>query len=239
MIDPIKPENLLLLDIETVPASPRYEELDDRARELWEKKSRSLRSGQETAEELYEKAGLFAEFGKVVCITVAFFHGEEGERQLRITSFCDEDERGVLEGFAELLKRSFKGKDRYLCAHNGKEFDFPYLARRMLILGIDLPDPLKIAGKKPWEVPHLDTMELWGFGDRRNSTSLDLLAYVLGIPTPKDDIDGSEVGWVFWEEGDLDRIRTYCEKDVLTLAQLILRFRNEAFIPDDRIEVVT
>ncbi|MFB6258860.1 MAG: ribonuclease H-like domain-containing protein [Flavobacteriales bacterium] len=238
MIRHIDPEQLLFLDIETVPQHRHYDELDEWGRELWEKKSKSFKEEGADAEELYGKAALFAEFGKIVCISVAFFHQEGGERHLRITSYAQESEGELLHAFADLLERSFKKGERLLCAHNGKNFDFPFIGRRMLINGITLPPPLRVAEMKPWEMPFFDTMELWRFGERGGTVSLDLLAYVLGIPSPKADIEGSEVGMLYWEEGDLDRIRTYCEKDVETLAQVLLRFRNEAILPEDRIRFI-
>jgi uncharacterized protein YprB with RNaseH-like and TPR domain len=237
MLRHIDPEQLLFLDIETVPQHPFYDGLDEKGRELWEKKSRSLKD-EGDPEELYQKAGLFAEFGRIICISVGFFHQEEGTRHLRITSYAQEDEAELLKGFAELLERSSPKGDRLLCAHNGKNFDLPFIARRMLAQGIPLPSSLRVAEMKPWEMPFLDTMDLWRFGERGGSVSLDLLAYTLGIPSPKDDIDGSEVGMVYWEEGDLDRIRTYCEKDVQTLAQVLIRLYNEDPLPDDRIRIV-
>ncbi len=237
MLRHIDPEQLLFLDIETVPQHPFYDGLDEKGRELWEKKSRSLKDEGEP-EELYQKAGLFAEFGRIVCISVGFFHQENGERHLRLTSYAQEDEAELLQSFAQLLERSTQKSERLLCAHNGKNFDFPFIARRMLAHGISLPGALRVAEMKPWEMPFLDTMELWRFGERGPSVSLDLLAYTLGIPSPKEDIDGSEVGMVYWEEGDLDRIRSYCEKDVETLAQVLLRFYGEAILPSDNISSV-
>jgi uncharacterized protein YprB with RNaseH-like and TPR domain len=237
MLRHIDPEQLLFLDIETVPQHPFYDGLDEKGRELWEKKSRSLKD-EGDPEELYQKAGLFAEFGRIICISVGFFHQEDGTRHLRITSYAQEDEADLLKGFGELLERSSPKGDRLLCAHNGKNFDFPFIARRMLAQGIPLPSSLRVAEMKPWEMPFLDTMDLWRFGERGGSVSLDLLAYTLGIPSPKDDIDGSEVGMVYWEEGDLDRIKAYCEKDVQTLAQVLIRLYNEAPLPEDRIRIV-
>ena len=238
MLRQTDPEQLLFLDIETVSQHRDYDELDERGRELWEKKSRSLQEEGTDPEELYQKAGLFAEFGKVVCISVGFFHQEGGERHLRITSYAEKDESELLQAFAQMLDRWSQQGERLLCAHNGKNFDFPFLARRMVISGISLPAPLRVAEMKPWEMPFLDTMDLWRFGGRGASVSLDLLAYSLGIPSPKDDIDGSEVGMIYWEEGDHGRIKSYCEKDVETLAQVLLRFYNSALLPEERIKVV-
>ncbi len=229
---------VLFLDIETVPAVYRYEDLDERARGLWDTKCGYMIRDGGTAEEAYAKAGIFAEFGRIVCISVGFIQERAGERTLRIKSFSDVYEEVLLGEFAEMLRDHFGKTWRVLCAHNGKEFDFPYIARRMLINGLPVPAPLATAGMKPWEVPHLDTLELWKFGDRKNFTSLDLLVHVFGIPSPKGDISGADVGRVFWEDEDLDRIVTYCEKDVVAIAQLLLRYRGEDLIPDDRVVVV-
>ena len=155
-----------------------------------------------------------------------------------MTSFYGEDEVQLLNDFADLLNSHFNVSGHVLCAHNGKVFDFPYIARRMLIQGLQLPRMLNIAGKKPWEVPHLDTMELWKFGDFKNYTSLNLLAHVFGVPTPKGDIDGSQVGRVYWEEGDLDCIERYCKKDVVTVAQLTLKFRGEQLLEESEVVMV-
>ena len=181
------------------------------------------------------KAGIFAEFGKIVCISVGLFHGSAHHREFRLKSFFGEDEKALLTDFASLLNQYFNNPDQLLCAHNGKEFDFPYIARRMLVHGIALPLLLDIAGKKPWEVAHLDTMELWKFGDRKNFTSIALLTKLFDIPSPKDDMDGSMVGQVYWEENGLDRIEHYCRQDVLALAQLMLRYRGEPLLAEDQV----
>jgi len=223
---------VLFLDIETVSTHAKYDELSDRMKKLWEKKSLKIRKSEtETAEELYPRAAIYAEFGKIIVISVGFLNGGE----FRIKSFYGDDEKILLQEFAELLNRYYNYPDSMLCAHNGKEFDFPYIARRMIINGIDLPVPLQIAGKKPWEIRHLDTMELWKFGDYKNYTSLDLLTAIFDIPTPKDDIDGSMVGEVYWQQNDLERIKEYCQKDVLAIAQLMRRYLNEPLISEENI----
>lgn len=224
---------ILILDIETVPQYPAFDTVPDRWRQLWEKKAAFLkRSEEQTAEDLYSRAGIYAEFGKIVCISVGFFNRSGNFWQFRVKSFYGDDEKELLREFAKLLTRHFDDPGNLLCAHNGKEFDFPYLCRRMLINQVEIPDLLNITGKKPWEVNHLDTMELWKFGDFKSFTSLELLASVFEIPTPKDDIDGSQVWTVYWNERDLERIRTYCQKDVVTVAQLLLRFRGEELMEE-------
>lgn len=226
MLDDLKLEDVLFLDIETVPLVYRYTDLDDTMKTLWEQKCRNTE--QESAEQQYEKAGTKSEFSKIICISVGFLK----DRKFRIKSFYGDDEKALLIGFADTLNRYFNRKEHKLCAHNGKEFDFPFIARRMLINGVKLPSMLNMSGKKPWEIPHLDTMEMWKFGDYKNYTSLSLLAAVFNIPTPKDDINGADVSRVYWEEKDLQRIVTYCQKDVITIAQLVLRFRGEPLIED-------
>ncbi|RYD91164.1 MAG: 3'-5' exonuclease, partial [Sphingobacteriales bacterium] len=186
---------------------------------------------------IYERAGIYAEFGKIICISCGCIHADGDERKLLLKSYAGDDEAALLREFATSLQQHWARPDRYLCAHNGKEFDYPYLCRRMIINGIAIPEPLLIAGRKPWEVRHLDTMELWKFGDFKSYTSLNLLAAALGVPSPKDDIDGSMVGDVYWKEKDLDRIVRYCQKDVITLANVLLRYHCEEVIPSERVEI--
>ncbi|RIV35073.1 3'-5' exonuclease [Flagellimonas lutimaris] len=230
-------EHILFLDIETVPQQQHFSDLDETAQQLWEQKTQYQRKDEFTAEEFYERAGIWAEFGKIVCISVGYFIHKGENRNFRVTSFYGEEIK-ILREFKQLLKDHFSQVKHLLCAHNGKEFDFPYIARRMVINGINLPYKLDLFGKKPWEVPHLDTMELWKFGDYKHYTSLKLLAYVLGIPSPKEDMDGGMVKDVFYKENDLDRIVTYCELDVVTTAQVFLRLRNEERLDDDEIKKV-
>lgn len=230
-------EHILFLDIETVPQQQHFTDLDETAQLLWEQKTQYQRKDEFTAEEFYERAGIWAEFGKIVCISVGYFTHKGDVRSFRVTSFHGAETQ-ILKQFKQLLKDHFSQAKHLLCAHNGKEFDFPYIARRMVINGINLPYKLDLFGKKPWEVPHLDTMELWKFGDYKHYTSLKLLAYVLGIPSPKDDMDGSMVKDVFYQQKDIDRIISYCELDVVTTAQVFLRLRNEALLADDEIRKV-
>lgn len=234
MIKRIKLEHILFLDIETVPEQQHFDDLDDTSKALWEQKSQYQRKEDFSAEEFYERAGIWAEFGKIVCISVGYFVLKNNSRNFRVTSFFGEEIK-ILKDFKILLETHFNKPHHLLCAHNGKEFDFPYIARRMIINGIDIPFKLDLFGKKPWEVPHLDTLELWKFGDYKTYTSLKLMAHVLGIPSPKDDIDGSEVRNVFYEENDIDRIVVYCEKDTVTVAQILLRLRNEDILTDREI----
>lgn len=237
MIKRINLENILFLDIETVPEFQYFDQLDDQTKHLWDLKSQYQRKDDFTAEEFYERAGIWAEFGKIVCISVGYFVCRGDTRNFRVTSFYG-DEIKILKDFKNLLESHFHKPQHLLCAHNGKEFDFPYIARRMLINRIDLPFKLDLFGKKPWEVPHLDTLELWKFGDYKTFTSLKLLTHILGIPSPKDDIDGSEVYKVYYEDNDIDRIIIYCEKDTIAVAQVFLRLRNEDILTEDEIQSV-
>lgn len=237
MLEKINLEHILFLDIETVPQFEKYTELKPLTQELWESKTQYHRKDEFTPEEFYERAGIWAEFGKIICISVGHFHYKGSQRKFRVTSFHGEEERLLVE-FKNLLESHFNASHHLLCAHNGKEFDFPYIARRMIINGIRLPFKLKLFGKKPWEVPHLDTMELWKFGDYKHYTSLKLLAHIFGIPSPKEDIDGSQVREVYYEEKDIDRIIQYCERDTITVAQILLRFRNEELMDDSEITSV-
>ena len=234
MLQKINLEHILFLDIETVPEEENFQLLSNAKKELWEHKSQYQRKDEFTAEEFYERAGIWAEFGKIVTISVGYFNVKGNSRNFRVTSFYGE-EKELLKDFKNLLDTHFNAPHHLLCGHNGKEFDFPYIARRMIINSMSLPHKLDLFGKKPWEIPHLDTMELWKFGDYKHFTSLKLMANILGIPSPKEDIDGSMVKAVYYEEKDLDRIIKYCELDVVTTAQVFLRLRNDQLLEEDEI----
>ncbi len=224
MIQKIPIENILFLDIETVPQIDSWNNVDPTTQYLWDKKTRFQRKEEIEASDFYEeRAGIMAEFGMVVCISIGMMDNNTGK--LKIKTFSGQ-EKDLLNSFCELFN-SPRLNNVILCAHNGKEFDFPYIARRLLINGIQPPVPFQMFGKKPWEIPHIDTMELWKFGDWKSYVSLELLAHIFGIPTPKDDIDGSMVTDIFYKDGDIDRIIHYCEKDVLTLANVFRRMRQE------------
>lgn len=235
MLEQLDLSKVLVLDIETVSQHPTYEDLDDRWQYLWNKKASIIGKGEQTPESIYGRAAIYAEFGKIICISAGIFSRSGRSWQFRIKSFYGDDEKMLLREFTQMLERHFDEPDNLLCAHNGKEFDYPYISRRCLINGVDIPRILNIAGKKPWEVTLLDTMELWKFGDYKSFTSLELLAAAFEIPTPKDDIDGSMVGEIYWKENDLERIRHYCQKDVITVAQLMLRFRKENLLDESDI----
>ncbi|HLI93192.1 MAG TPA: 3'-5' exonuclease [Puia sp.] len=231
--------NILFLDIETVSQYSSFHEVPEDWQELWRHKADSLVRDKApvTPEELYGRAAIYAEFGKVICVSCGVLSGPPAGRKLLLKSFYGDDEKDLLMRFYDLLHKWGSEGQKYLCAHNGKDFDFPYLCRRMVIHGMNLPSVLNLAGKKPWEVPHLDTMELWKFGEYKCYISLHLLANTLGIPTPKDDIDGSQVGDVYWVQRDLPRIVTYCQKDVVTVAQVYLRLHGEPPVRQENIEI--
>ncbi len=235
MLSYLKLDRVLVIDIETVPQKEKFEDLSLETQALWEQKSFYQRIDGQTAAQFYDKAGIWAEFGKIVCISIGIFHLKRNQIHLRINSFAHSDEKTILEQFINLLGDN---DHSLLCAHNGKEFDFPYLCRRMLINGLQIPNILQIAGKKPWEINHLDTMELWKFGDHKAYTSLNLLANIFNLPTPKGDMDGSQVKDVYYKQKGLARIAKYCEADVITTAQILLRFKGLSVIPAENITLV-
>ena len=240
MLNHIQPENILFLDIETVPQYSDFHQLDETTQHLWEQKTVSICKDGQTPADVYGRAGIYAEFGKIVCISVGLIRQlPDGQPECRLKSCFGDDEAKLLKEFSEIVTRFGHQHNMQLCAHNGKEFDFPYIARRMLINGIELPAVLDIAGKKPWEVSFLDTMDLWRFGDYKCYTSLKVLTHIFGIPSPKDDIDGSQVAGVYWQERDLPRIVRYCEKDVLAIAQLLLRYKGMKLVLPENVSSST
>jgi 3'-5' exonuclease len=230
--------NILFLDIETVSQYASFNEVPEVWKELWSRKAEFLIKDKQAggAEIVYNRAGIYAEFGKIICISCGVISGSGEEKKLSLKSFFGHDEKEILLQFSEMLTRWAPDNNKYLCAHNGKEFDFPWLCRRMIINSLPVPALLNISGKKPWEIQHIDTVDLWKFGDYRAYTSLNLLAHALDIPTPKDDIDGSMVGEVYWQQQDLARIVTYCQKDVITVAQIYLRLNDNRLIRAQNIE---
>ncbi|MDX1349095.1 MAG: 3'-5' exonuclease [Putridiphycobacter sp.] len=223
-------EKVLFLDIETVPEVYNFSDLDEKTADLYSQKTKFFQKDGLSAADVYDRAGVYAEFGKIVTISCGIVSENRNGKSIRLKSFSSHDERKLLLDFAELLNGYYNTPNHALCGHNAKEFDFPFIARRMLINGIDIPEILDIAGKKPWEVNLLDTMELWKFGDYKHYTSIALLCHIFQVPTPKDDISGADVARVYYEEDDLERITTYCEKDVIALIQLFLKFRNEPLV---------
>ena len=232
MLENYKLSNILFLDVETAPVIYKYNDLSENIRQLWDSKFRY--STSESPESQYKKAGVYAEFAKVVCISMGNFYNGK----FYIKSFTSTDEKEILTQFSEHLAKFYNSDDNNLCAHNGKEFDFPFLCRRFLINRMNLPKILSISGKKPWEVKLLDTMEMWKFGDYKNYTSLNLLAHVFNLPSPKDEIDGSDVARVFWEEKDLEKIKKYCGKDVITLANVFCMLNTHEPIANENVVFV-
>ena len=238
MLENIKLQNVIFLDIETVSQQAEFKKLNKNWKSLWEKKASYQLKEEQTAEDLYERAGIYAEFGKVICISVGLLREDQGKKDFRIKSYYGDDEKQLLKSFCKMLQTHFISSDYLLCAHNGKEFDFPFLARRILVNGLKLPYLLDIAGRKPWEVQHLDTMQLWKFGDYKNYTSLDLLTQLFNIKSPKNDMDGSDVGRTYWQEKNLKKIVAYCQNDTLAVAQLILAYKGLSQIKDSEVTIV-
>ena len=235
MLDRINIKNILVLDIETVPQFAAYEELPSQWKELWNKKmQRELKEGL-SPDGLYQRAGIYAEFGKIVCICAGYFYDNGNGISFKVKAFYGDDEKQVLCDFSDTLNRGFSTEEHVLCGHNGKEFDFPYIARRCLVNGLPIPFLLNNAGKKPWEVQLMDTMDMWKFGDYKSYTSLNLLASVFGIESPKNDMDGSQVWSAYWVDKDLQKIKNYCMKDVVTVAQLLLRFKGMELLKEENI----
>ena len=235
----IQLHNILFLDIETVPQHDGHENVPAEWKTLWDLKASYLIRNKETetSQSIYSRAGIYAEFGKIICISCGVLQGKKKKKKLILKSFYGHDEKLLLHQFSEMLNRWCSDGNKCLCAHNGKEFDFPYLCRRLIVNHLPIPEILKLHGRKPWDVPHLDTLELWKFGDYKSYTSLNLLAHTLGVSTPKDDIDGSKVHEVYWKEENLDRIATYCQKDVVTVAQVFLRMNGEPLIKPGDVEI--
>ncbi|XWN35665.1 MAG: 3'-5' exonuclease [Roseivirga sp.] len=231
-------QNLLFVDIETVSCAPNYQALEEPLKPLWDKKAATIRkSDQEAASDLFfEKAAIYAEFGKVIVIGLGFVSFDENDvPTLRVKTLQGHKEKALLQAFQSLLDTRFAQDTLRLCAHNGKEFDFPYLCRRLLVNGLPLPQVLNTAGKKPWEVAHIDTMELWRFGDRKSFTSLHLLATLFGITSSKELMEGSEVNHYYYRANDLDKIAAYCSQDVVVTVQVFLKLHSCPLIPLENI----
>ena len=240
MLTNLNIDEILFLDIETVPLAPEYAKLSENWQKLWEHKMQFKMDGSESADELYDRAGIYAEFGRIVCISAGYVTQKKGEYFFRVKSFYDDDEKKLIGDFFNAWERFARSGKRRLCGHNAQEFDFPYIARRALVNNLKLPRIFDIAGAKPWEVKEMliDTLQLWKFGDYKHYTSLSLLCELFNIPTPKDDIDGSQVSNIYWEEHDIDRIVKYCEKDTLAVANLLLKYKGDKIIPFDNLESV-
>lgn len=230
--------NIFFIDIETVPLVPSYDSLPQNLKALWDKKAAQLASNTleiDSAEYFHKKGGIYAEFGKIIVIGIGFFFSdEEGNVAFKCKSYHGHDEKSILTELAQLLQSKSKSSTR-LCAHNGKEFDFPYLCRRMIVHGVPIPEILQIQSKKPWEVRHLDTMDLWKFGDKKSYASLDLLAALFGIPSSKGAMEGSQVAEYYYVRQDLDAISRYCLKDVWAMAQVYAKLVQVPLPQDIRV----
>lgn len=239
MLDNISIEEIIFLDIETVPLAPEYSGLNEKWKQLWEHKMRFQINNDEPVEVLYNRAGIYAEFGRIICISAGYVTQKNGNLYFRLKSFYNEAEKILIQDFFNALEAFTKVGKRRLCAHNGQEFDYPYIARRALVNNLQLPKLFDIAGSKPWEVKDqlIDTLQLWKFGDYKHYTSLSLMCELFNIPTPKDDIDGSQVAQIFWEEKNIERIVRYCEKDTLAVANLLLKYKGDKIIPIENMEV--
>lgn len=239
MLEKLLPEHVLFIDIETVPLYENLASVPENMQKLWTKKAGQIGKDGDTAETLYNRAGIYAEFGKIVCISAGKIFRKGRDRAYRVKSYSGDDEKTILLEFSVMLTGFMANPTHKLCAHNGQEFDFPFIARRMLINGLALPPILDIAGAKPWEIKDimLDTLQLWKFGDYKHYTSLELLCTIFNIPTPKDDIDGSQVADIYYKTFDIQRIARYCEKDTFAIAQLILRFKGEPLISQENYEI--
>lgn len=235
MLDSIELEKILFIDIETVPQYPEYSAIPKKFQKLWDKKAKYLIKDDESPADVYHRAGIYAEFGKIVTISFGYLRTKKGKTAMFVKAISSHNEREILIKFNKLLDGYFNTEKHFLCAHNGKEFDFAYIARRSLINGVGVAKILNTPGAKPWQIRHLDTLELWRFGDYKNWTSLELLTAIFDIPSPKNDIDGSDVWRVYWKEKDLERITKYCKNDVVALTQLFLKFNNRQLIPVDMI----
>lgn len=240
MLGNILLEEIIFLDIETVPLASEYHGLSEKWKQLWEHKMKFQVNDDEPVEVLYNRAGIYAEFGRIVCISAGYVTQKAGHLFFRVKSFYNEDEKTLIQNFFNALEAFAKAGKRRLCAHNGQEFDYPYIARRALVNNLKLPKIFDIAGLKPWDLKDqlIDTLQLWKFGDYKHYTSLSLLCELFNIPTPKDDIDGSQVAQIFWEEKNIERIVRYCEKDTLAVANLLLKYKGDKIIPMENMEIV-
>lgn len=233
-------ENLILIDIETVPQHPDFELLNEEWKQLWQEKTqRSLPDFTSPAEFYPQRAGVMAEFAKIICISMGYFTKQGNVLQLRLKSFYGDDEKVLLQSFVTVLNQVETKNNKWsFSGHNIKEFDIPFICRRLLVNSLPIPAYLDFQNMKPWDTNMVDTFQYWRFGDYKNYTSLKLLAAAMGVPSPKDDIDGSMVADVYWKEKNLDRIVTYCQKDVVTTGNIILRFKNMELLKEDQVVIV-
>ncbi len=221
-------KNILFIDIETVSAEEKYENLSDRWKDLWNYKASFLKNDTNlTASELYERAGIYSEFGKIICIGLGFFYWNENEKIcLKTKIIAQENEAEILLEFKHILETKYKNRGVVLAAHNGKEFDYPYICRRMIVNNVPIPAALQLNGQKPWNIPHYDTMDMWKFGDKKQFTSLDLMAALFNVESSKKNMAGHQVNQVFYQEQNLEKIAEYCREDIVVLAQVFCKLQG-------------
>ena len=241
----IKTEDLIVIDIETASVSASFNLLEEKWQELWEEKTIRILPEGITAQEFYpQRAGVMAEFSKIVCISIGYFIREQ-HLKIRVKSFYGDDEKKILDDFLQTVSKIESFNNNWCFAgHNIKEFDIPFICRRLLVNNMRIPPYLDFQNMKPWETNIVDTFQYWRFGDYKNFTSLKLLAAAMGVPSSKNDIDGSMVAELYHtgnaqeKEINMKRIATYCQKDVVTTANIILRFKNAPIIHENDIEIV-
>lgn len=230
-------QELIFIDIETVSQTPNYNDNSEEIKKIWQKKMRyEVERSQLPEEELYQqKAAIFAEFGKIICISVGMW--SQAEQTLKIKSFYGKQEHELLSSFIAFCQK-LKSKKYMFCGHNIKEFDIPYICRRLLINDFKIPEILDFQNKKPWDVQMIDTLQFWKFGDYKHYVSLDTLTTIFNVPSPKEEIDGSQVGKVYWIENNLEKIVAYCQRDVEAVAQLFLKLNQNELLSPSQIQII-
>lgn len=236
----MKLSDLLIIDIETVPAEKTYDHLNQQWKALFTDKATKTVPFLENPAEIYQKrGGIWAEFGKIVCIGIGIFRWVDPVGwELDLFSFAGHEEVEILRNFAVFCEKQANNQPGFgFAGHNIREFDLPFIGRRMLINGVPLPISLQLQNKKPWELSHhFDTMAYWKFGDYKSYISLELLANVLGIDTPKQGISGADVQHLYYEQNNLPAIVAYCKKDVIATARIIQRYLNLPPVGDGQIK---
>jgi DNA polymerase elongation subunit (family B) len=234
-------KNILFIDIETVSQESHFDSLDSRLKQLWLKKASVIQNKDNLPDEDFylKRSSIYAEFGKIICIGIGgIFFDDNLEPTLRVKMIRGESEAEILAQFRAILEKHKAGANLMLCAHNGKEFDFPYICRRMLVHGITLPRILQVSGKKPWQIPHIDTLDLWKFGDYKHYVSLELLATIFDIPDDESEVSGDQINHIYYIEKDRAKIELYCANDVKVLTQLYMKMNNWPLINETHIEVI-
>lgn len=241
------------VDTETIPGYKDFNDMPEELARMYERKfGHELANNDPDKFDNFEdhyraRAALYPEFGKIVCLVIGviFVDDKDKQEKLKLKTLCGRHEDKLLAEAAPIID-----KFDSLVGHNSKEFDFPYLCKRFYVHGIQLPQILNIAGKKPWEVSLIDTMELWRFGSFKGSTSLELFAHCLGLPSPKQDMTGADVAKVYYEmfdhmkDGELpfeaesaaiQKIGKYCQGDVVTLANCYRKLKYQSVIASENV----